>query len=58
MRRRAIVLEVVSTLVEGLGALGVAYGLAQVYRPLGWILGGLFVAVVGFSLSPKPGEQR
>jgi uncharacterized membrane protein AbrB (regulator of aidB expression) len=58
MGRRAIVREVTSTLVEAVGAVTVAYGLAQVYRPLGWILGGAFVALAGFSLSAKPGEQR
>jgi hypothetical protein len=53
MRQRAKVYDVASTLIESAGVLVTAYGLSQVYRPLGWILGGVFVALVGFSLSPK-----
>lgn len=58
MRRRAIVLDVVSTLVEAVGVGVVGYGGSLVYRPLGWLLGGAFLILVGFSMGAKPGEKH
>jgi hypothetical protein len=58
MRKRTVVLDVVSSLVELAGVGVVSYGFYQVYRPLGWLLGGAFLALAGFALSPKPGEKR
>ena len=57
MPRRAFVYDWVSSLVEGAGVLVTAYGLARIYEPLGWILAGLFIALIGFSLSPKQGDR-
>jgi hypothetical protein len=57
MRRRVRVYEWLSEALEGAGVLVTAYGVGRIYAPLGWIVGGLFLALVGFSLSPKPGER-
>jgi membrane protein DedA with SNARE-associated domain len=57
MRRSAFVLEMTTSLIELAGMATVSCGASMVYRPLGFILWGLFLILLGIALSPK-GEKR
>lgn len=53
MKNREVLTDVAATVLEILGILAVSYGAGQAYAPLGWCLAGVFLIVIGFSLSPK-----
>jgi hypothetical protein len=57
VKRRAVVLEIASWLVEAAGVGVVGYGGSLVYRPFGWILAGLFLILVGLALA-KAGAKE
>lgn len=40
------------------GVTGFAEGLSRIYSPLGWIVGGAFLALVGWAMTPAKSERR
>jgi uncharacterized membrane protein len=53
MEKRSRVSAWVASIIESAGLGVIAYGVAQIYTPLGWILLGVLLALWGWALTPK-----
>lgn len=53
MKEHNRVVEWFASLLETGGFLVVAYGVGLIYKPLGWVLLGVLLAVWGWALTPK-----
>jgi hypothetical protein len=58
MKRYSLVKDLTASALQCSGVFVFAVGAYQVYRPLGYLLAGLFLMLVGFSLTPKPDEAN
>jgi hypothetical protein len=54
MKRGTLAKDLMASVLQCSGVFVFAVGAYQVYRPLGYLLAGLFLMLVGFSLTPKP----
>lgn len=58
MKLDELVKDLIASALQVLGVFVFALGASMVYEPLGFLIVGLFVMLVGFSLTPKPDKTQ